>query len=164
MSAERAIILAGKLRGHQGRTVPLTAASKALVIRALEFYAEAGIAFFNTSGRISKSVIGPLYRAADATELSAKPHGWGVVMTNSLQGASQATVRREVTIADSLVTGYQAGGVLFDDSRGTDGNVTTQTRSGIVEYAPLGSCGRTEAGGFLDFCCNRTCMGLILLP
>ena len=93
-----------------------------VTVRSPDVYAEAGIAFFNTSGRITNSVVGPLYHAADATELAARPHGWGIVMTNSLQGASEATVRREVTISNSLVTGYQAGGVLFDDSRGADGN------------------------------------------
>jgi hypothetical protein len=108
-----------------------------VTVRSPNVYAEAGIAFFNTSGRISNSVIGPMYRAADATELAARPHGWGVVMANSLQGASEATVRREVTVANSLVTGYQEGGVLFDDSRGTDGNATTQARSGIVEYGTV---------------------------
>ena len=68
-----------------------------MTITSPDIYAEAGIAFFNTSGRISNSVIGPLKRAADASELAARPHGWGVVMTNSLQGASEAAVRREVT-------------------------------------------------------------------
>ena len=57
-------------------------------------YAEAGVSFFNTSGRISNSVIGPLLRAADATELAARPHGWGVVMANSLQGRRPASGAR----------------------------------------------------------------------
>ncbi len=99
-----------------------------------DIYAEAGVAFFNTSGRISNSVIGPLKRAADAAELAARPHGWGVIMTNSIQGASEAAVRRELTIAGSLVTGYQSGGILFDDARGIDGAASTTVRAGILEY------------------------------
>jgi hypothetical protein len=96
-------------------------------------YVEAGIAFFNTSGRIANSTVGPLLRAADATALAAAPHGWGVVMTNSLVGA-EAGVRRELTVANSLITGYQTGGILFDDGRGADGVATTTQRSGIKEY------------------------------
>jgi hypothetical protein len=99
-------------------------------------YAEAAVAFFNTSGRISRSTIGPLLRAADASALAAAPHGWGVIMTNSMQGA-EAGVRREVTVADSLVTGYQSGGVLFDAARGADGAATTLQRSGIVMYGSV---------------------------
>jgi hypothetical protein len=116
-----------------------------VTVTSPDVYAEAGVAFFNTSGRVSKSVIGPLYRSADATELAAKPHGWGVVMTNSLQGASEAAVRREVTVADSLVTGYQSGGILFDDARGTDGNASNTLRSGIIEYGTV--AGTRVAGG-----------------
>ena len=111
-------------------------------------YAEAGVAFFNTSGRISNSVIGPLLRAADATELAARPHGWGAVMANSLQG-TEAGVRRELTITGSVVSGYQSGGVLFDDARGADGAPTTLTRSGIVAYGNVvGS--RIEGAGASD--------------
>lgn len=95
--------------------------------------AEAGVAFFNSSGAIRNSVVGPLERASDATELAAAPHGWGVVVSNHFQGAD-AGPRREVTIRNSLITGYQSGGVLFDDSRGPDGSATTLARSGIVSY------------------------------
>jgi hypothetical protein len=96
-------------------------------------YVEAGIAFFNTSGRVANSTVGPLLRAADTTALAAAPHGWGIIMTNSLQGA-EAGVRRELSVVNSLVTGYQSGGILFDDGRGADGAGTTTTRSGISEY------------------------------
>jgi hypothetical protein len=105
-----------------------------VTITSPDITAEAGIAFFNTSGRISDSVIGPLQRAADATALAAAPHGWGVLMTNSIQGASEAAVRRELTVADSLITGYQSGGILFDDARGSDGNANNGVRSGVREY------------------------------
>jgi Big-like domain-containing protein len=111
-------------------------------------YAEAGVAFFNTSGRVANSVIGPLQRAADATELAARPHGWGVVQTNSLQG-TEAGVRRQVTIERSVVLGYQSGGVLFDDARGPDGAEANSVRSGIVAYGyVIGS--RIEGSGSSD--------------
>lgn len=116
-----------------------------VTISSPDIFAEAGVAFFNTSGEIKNSVVGPLKKAADATELAANPHGWGIVMTNHLQGASEATVRREVTVKDSLVTGYQAGGILFDDSRGTDGAATLLTRSGIKAYGFVS--GTKVAGG-----------------
>jgi hypothetical protein len=96
-------------------------------------YAEAGVAFFNTSGRIADSRIGPLLTATTADEASARPHGWGVIQTNSLQGA-EAGARRELSIVDSLVTGYQAGGILFDEARGADASATVMTRSGMVGY------------------------------
>jgi hypothetical protein len=99
-------------------------------------YVEAGVAFFNTSGRIANSTIGPLKRAADSPALAAAPHGWGVIMTNSLQGA-EAGVRRELTVQNSLITGYQSGGILFDDGRGADGAATTTQRSGITEYGSV---------------------------
>jgi hypothetical protein len=99
-------------------------------------YAEAGVAFFNANGAIRDAVVGPLRRAADAGELAARPHGWGVVATNSQQGA-EAGPRRRVTIEDTLVTGYQSGGVLFDTARGADGAPETLQRSGIVLYGEL---------------------------
>ena len=42
--------------------------------------AEAGIAFLNTAGRVSESIVGPII-AGDG------PHGWGIVKTNHLQPA-----------------------------------------------------------------------------
>jgi large repetitive protein len=84
-------------------------------------YAEAGVAFFNTSGRISDSVVGPIRSTATSTNsLNARPHGWGIVATNSMQGEGPGTILRQVTVADSLVTGYQTGGILFDDAAGKD--------------------------------------------
>lgn len=112
-------------------------------------YAEAGIAFFNTSGRIADSVVGPLRRSAPDTELVTRPHGWGVVMTNSLQGVAIGGIRREVSIVDSLVTGYQAGGVLFDDARGADGAATLLERSGINAYGNVVGT-RVEGGGAMS--------------
>ena len=96
-----------------------------VTIESPDAYAEAGVAFFNTSGRIADSVVGPLK--------SGGPHGWGVIVTNSLQGA-EAGAQRRVTVENSLVKGYSAGGVLFDDARGADGAPTTTARSGMVEY------------------------------
>ncbi len=96
-----------------------------VTIESPDVAAEAGVAFFNTSGRIANSVIGTIKPTA--------AYGYGLVMTNSLQGA-EAGVRRQVTIEKSLVT---TGGVLFDDARGIDGAATTTARSGIVAYGNL---------------------------
>lgn len=107
-----------------------------VTVRSPYAYAEAGIAYFNTSGTISKSVVGPLRRAsADAPSL-ARPHGWGVVQTNFLQGTGggSGTVRRQVSVVDSLVTGYSAGGILFDGARGADGTPESAARAGITQY------------------------------
>lgn len=96
-------------------------------------WAEAGIAFFGAAGRVSESKVGPLRRATDAGELAAHPHGWGVVKTGIVQGAGPGTVESEVTVADSLVTGYQSGGILFDGAKGVDGAPATTARTGIVQ-------------------------------
>jgi hypothetical protein len=105
-----------------------------VTVASPDAYVEAGIAFFNTSGRVAKSVVGPLRRAgADAT--ATRPHGWGVVETNSLQSAVLGGIRREVTVEDSLVDGFGAGGVLFDSSvGGADGAATNTTRSNVNTY------------------------------
>jgi hypothetical protein len=88
--------------------------------------AEAGVAFFNASGRIANSEIG--------TIKAANGNGWGVVMTNSQIGAGAGTAERQVTIENSKIKGYSTGGVLFDDSKGkADGAVTTTERSGIKQ-------------------------------
>jgi large repetitive protein len=102
-----------------------------VTIESPSTYAEAGVAFFNTSGRISDSVIGPLKRATNANQLTARPDGWGVVATNSSIGAGPGTVERQVTVSDSLLSGYQTGGILFDDASGKDGAPTTKVPSGI---------------------------------
>ena len=84
--------------------------------------AEAGVAFFNSSGRI-----------ADSEIKSIKPsngNGWGVVETDSQIGAGVGSPERQVTIEDSTIKGYGAGGVLFDGSKGkADGTVTNTERS-----------------------------------
>ncbi|WP_344736876.1 Ig-like domain-containing protein [Microbacterium awajiense] len=90
--------------------------------------AEAGIAFFNAAGRISETVVGPLVAS------EANPHGWGVVKAGHLQGTGPATVETELTIANSVVTGYQAGGILFDGGRGTDGAPENDERSGLRQH------------------------------
>lgn len=114
-------------------------------------YAEAGVAFFNANGAIRSSVVGPLVRATSAEELAARPHGWGVVVANSQQGA-EAGPRREVSIEGSLVTGYQSGGVLFDDSvGGADGAATNLQRSGIVQYGYIRSSTVAGAGAQASF-------------
>jgi large repetitive protein len=88
--------------------------------------AEAGIAFFNASGRIANSEIG--------TIKAANGNGWGVVMTNSQIGAGAGAAERQVTIENSKIKGYSTGGVLFDDSKGkADGAVTTTERSGMKQ-------------------------------
>jgi len=105
--------------------------------------AEAGVAFFNASGRISDSVIGPIAKAGSA--------GWGVIETNSLQGAGSGTAERQVTITDSRVFGYGAGGVLFDGGRGKDTETATTGVSaglkqvGYVEGTTIEGSGGTSA-------------------
>jgi hypothetical protein len=96
-----------------------------VTIESPDISAEAGVAFFNTSGRIANSVIGTIKPTA--------AYGYGLVMTNSLQGA-EAGARRQVTLEKSVVT---TGGVLFDDARGIDGAATTTVRSGMVAYGNL---------------------------
>lgn len=104
-----------------------------VTIESANNYAEAGVAFFNTSGRIADSVIGPLKRVAAAGELTTRPHGYGIVATNSLVGAGAGTVERQVTVVDSKVYGYQAGGVRIDDGRGADAAASANEPSGIKE-------------------------------
>jgi hypothetical protein len=88
--------------------------------------AEAGVAFFNASGRIANSEIG--------TIKASNGNSWGVVMTNSQQGAGSGTAERQVTIENSKIKGYTTGGVLFDDSKGkADGAITNTERSGIKQ-------------------------------
>jgi hypothetical protein len=82
--------------------------------------AEAGVAFFNASGRIADSVVGPI--------TAANGNGWGVVETNSLTAQGEGAPERQVTIVDSTVKGYGAGGVLFDGSKG---EAASTTRSGM---------------------------------
>jgi dienelactone hydrolase len=94
-------------------------------------YAEAGVAYFNSAGRISDSVIGPMKRATSAAELADAPHGWGIVKTNRLLGVGPGTVENEVTVDRTLVTGYQSGGIFIDGARGADGSPDTIVRSGI---------------------------------
>jgi hypothetical protein len=86
--------------------------------------AEAGVAFFNASGRIANSEIG--------TIKAANGNGWGVVMSNSQIGTGLGSPERQVTIENSKIKGYATGGVLFDDSKGrVDGSATTAERSGM---------------------------------
>ncbi|GAA4588127.1 hypothetical protein GCM10023194_38920 [Planotetraspora phitsanulokensis] len=94
-------------------------------------WAEAGVAYFGAAGRVADSVIGPMKVATDAQELAEHPHGWGVVKTGVIQGASSGTVESELTVADSVVTGYQSGGILFDGARGKDGSPDNTVRTGI---------------------------------
>lgn len=96
-------------------------------------WAEAGIAFFGAAGRVSESVVGPMKVASDAAELAEHPHGWGVVKTGVIRGEGPGTVESEVTVADSVVTGYQSGGILFDGARGPDGHADNTVRTGIIQ-------------------------------
>jgi large repetitive protein len=104
-----------------------------VTVTAGDVYAEAGIAFFGAAGRVSSSVVGPLVRATTADELAAAPHGWGIVKTGVIRGAGPGTVESEVTVADSVVTGYQSGGILFDGARGPDGDPDNVVRTGIIQ-------------------------------
>lgn len=97
-------------------------------------YAEAGIAFFGAAGRVSESVVGPMKVATTPEELKENPHGWGIVKTGVIQGAGKGTVETEVTVANSLVTGYQSGGILFDGARGTDGHADNIVRTGLRNH------------------------------
>lgn len=94
-------------------------------------YAEAGIAFFNAAGRVADSVVGPLEKVSSSSDLTDRPHGWGIVKTDSLLGQGSGTVENEVTVTGSLVTGYQSGGILIDGARGPDGDADNYIRSGI---------------------------------
>nr|WP_240921478.1 Ig-like domain-containing protein [Microbacterium excoecariae] len=98
--------------------------------------AEAGVAYLNTAGRVSESVVGPIEAAG--------PHGWGVVKTNHLQGAGSGTVETELTIARSTV----AGGVLFDGGRGADGDPANDAPAGIRQ---LGYVSNTAVEGSVTF-------------
>jgi large repetitive protein len=97
-------------------------------------YAEAGIAFFGAAGRVSESVVGPMKVATSAAELAENPHGWGIVKTGVIRGAGAGTVENEVTVANSVVTGYQSGGILFDGARGRDGAADNVVRTGIEQH------------------------------
>jgi large repetitive protein len=101
--------------------------------------AEAGVAFFNSSGRISNSVIGPIAKAGTS--------GWGVIETNSLQGAGSGTAERQVTIANSRIFGYGAGGVLFDGGRGKDAEPTVSTNAGLKQVGYVKSSTIEGSGG-----------------
>ncbi|WP_436528690.1 Ig-like domain-containing protein [Actinoplanes sp. HUAS TT8] len=99
-----------------------------------DVWAEAGIGYFGTAGRISDSVIGPLKVAATDEEKAAHPHGWGVIKTGFVRGASTGTVESELTVADSVITGYQSGGILFDGARGPDGSADNSVGTGIRNH------------------------------
>jgi large repetitive protein len=102
--------------------------------------AEAGVAFFNSSGRIADSVIGPIAKAGTA--------GWGVVETNSLQGAGPGTAERQVTIVGSRIFGYGAGGVLFDGGRGKDTETATiNSNAGLKQVGYVKSSTVEGSGG-----------------
>ncbi|MEO9323170.1 Ig-like domain-containing protein [Nocardioides sp. C4-1] len=97
-------------------------------------WAEAGIAFFGAAGRVSESVVGPMRSATTTAELAEHPHGWGIVKTGVIQGAGTGTVESEVTVTDSVVRGYQSGGILFDGAKGVDGGAATTVRTGIEQH------------------------------
>jgi hypothetical protein len=105
-----------------------------VTVTAGNTYAEAGIAFFGAAGRVSESVVGPMKVATNATELAENPHGWGIVKTGVIQGAGKGTVETEVTVANSVVTGYQSGGILFDGARGSDGAAANTARAGLRNH------------------------------
>src|SRR6202012_1335331 len=89
--------------------------------------AEAGVAFFNASGRIADSEIG--------TIKAVNGNSWGVGATNSmiaLAGANNPV--RNVTPGDDVIRGYSSGGVMIDDSEGGgDGAPTNSVESNMGE-------------------------------
>jgi len=105
-----------------------------VTVTAGDTWAEAGIAYFGAAGRVSESVVGPMKVATDADELAAHPHGWGIVKTGVIAGAGTGTVETELTVTDSLVTGYQSGGILFDGAKGADGEAANTVRTGIEQH------------------------------
>ena len=105
-----------------------------VTVQSPDVYAEAGIAFNNTSGRVIDSVVGPLRRATTSSELSSRPLGWGIVASNSFIGTeSTGEPRRRVHVERTRVTGYQAGGIRIDAAR----QATPNTRSGMVEVGEV---------------------------
>ncbi len=102
-----------------------------VTIESPSAYVDAGVAFFNTSGRIADSVIGPLRISTSAATL---PHSWGVIATNSLLGQGEGTIERHVTVDRTKVSGYKTGGILFDDSTGADAAASATQPSGIKLY------------------------------
>ncbi|WP_221177343.1 Ig-like domain-containing protein [Nocardioides marmoriginsengisoli] len=105
-----------------------------VTVTAGSTYAEAGIAFFGAAGRVSESVVGPMKVAGSAAELAENPHGWGIVKTGMILGAGAGTVENEVTVANSVVTGYQSGGILFDGARGADGSADNVVRTNVKQH------------------------------
>lgn len=105
-----------------------------VTVTAGNTFAEAGIAFFGAAGRVSESVVGPMKVAAGAGELAENPHGWGIIKTGLIQGSGAGTVENEVTVTNSLVTGYQSGGILFDGARGPDGNADNVVRTNTKQH------------------------------
>ena len=96
-------------------------------------WAEAGIAFFGAAGRVSESVVGPFRVAKNGDELADAPHGWGIVQTGIVKGAGPGTVETDVTVANSVVKGYQSGGILFDGGSGKDGAAANTQRRGLIQ-------------------------------
>jgi len=105
-----------------------------VTITSGDVWAEAGIAFFGTAGRVSESVVGPMKVATTPQELADNPHGWGIVKSGYVLGSGKGTVESEVTVTNSVVTGYQSGGILFDGARGTDGSADNVVRTGIRNH------------------------------
>lgn len=115
--------------------------------------AEAGVAFFNASGRIANSEIG--------TIKAANGNSWGIVMTNSQIGEGAGAAERQVTIENSKIKGYTTGGgILFDDSKGkADGTATNNERSGmkqvgyvkntLIEGSATGTSGTVAQSGIV---------------
>lgn len=105
-----------------------------VTITSGDTWAEAGVAYFGAAGRISQSVVGPLKTASNADELAAHPHGWGIVKTGVIQGSGTGTVESELTVTDSVVKGYQTGGILIDGAKGQDGAAANTARTGIENH------------------------------
>jgi hypothetical protein len=109
-----------------------------VTVASPDTHVEAGIAFFNASGSISNSVVGPLASPTQAGYRAGTtlPYGWGIVASDGLRGTGPGNggPRREVTVANTLVTGYQAGGILFDDAFSSGDDATATTRSQMIQH------------------------------
>jgi hypothetical protein len=93
---------------------------------------DAGIAFNNATGSITKSKIGPF---AGSTPTASQPNvGWGVVASNNYAVTPQGSFVRDITVSGDLITGYGGGGILVD---GSESSKPIYFRSGVSTTAAI---------------------------
>ena len=97
-----------------------------VTIESGDVAAEAGIAFFNTSG--------PDRQQRDRRDQARRP---ARARRRHDQLAAGRRGRRPAPGSRSRRAWSGSGGVLFDDARGADGTATTTVRSGITAYGNL---------------------------